>query len=200
MAENETTPKICKIDGCGKKHMAKGLCSRHYYKLRYNGDPLGGRETLKGGPVEWIKANVDYNEPDCLIFPFSRVNGYGRVREGYAHSLMCTLVHGPKPFPKAEVRHSCGKGHLGCLHPSHLSWGTHAENMADRIDHGTSNPGELSPRTKLEEHEVLLVLALCSGGQSKRSLASEFGVQRKTIANIVNGRSWSSVTPERGRA
>lgn len=34
------TPKLCSIDGCGKRHKAHGLCSAHYAKLRKYGDPL----------------------------------------------------------------------------------------------------------------------------------------------------------------
>lgn len=28
------TPRLCTIDGCGRKHLAKGLCRTHYYRAR----------------------------------------------------------------------------------------------------------------------------------------------------------------------
>lgn len=31
--------RACKIDGCDGKHKAQGLCTRHYARLRRNGDP-----------------------------------------------------------------------------------------------------------------------------------------------------------------
>jgi len=31
--------RICSIDGCGKPHLAKGYCSKHYTRLRLHGDP-----------------------------------------------------------------------------------------------------------------------------------------------------------------
>lgn len=37
--------KICSIDGCEEKHMAKGLCPPHYSKWLYYGDPLMEKQT-----------------------------------------------------------------------------------------------------------------------------------------------------------
>lgn len=44
--------RLCSIEGCGVKYLAKGLCSRHYYqakaKLRdYTPDPLPGAEMIE---------------------------------------------------------------------------------------------------------------------------------------------------------
>src|SRR5271157_5589738 len=96
-----------------------------------------------GEPLAWLLAHKDYVGAGCLIWPFGLTNkGYGQVTVGgkntRAHIWMCTAVHGPKPFPKAIVRHfECGNGHLGCCHPAHICWGTEAENKADSIAHGT---------------------------------------------------------------
>jgi len=35
--------KQCNIEGCDKKHVAKGYCIAHYRKFTRYGDPLGGR-------------------------------------------------------------------------------------------------------------------------------------------------------------
>lgn len=39
--------KICKIDGCERKHCALGLCSMHYKRLLKHGDPLYQRKFAK---------------------------------------------------------------------------------------------------------------------------------------------------------
>lgn len=39
------TDKGCKVEGCGKSHVALGYCSRHYGRLKKHGDPL---VTFKG--------------------------------------------------------------------------------------------------------------------------------------------------------
>ena len=31
--------KICKVAGCENKHLAKGLCQKHYWQMRYNTEP-----------------------------------------------------------------------------------------------------------------------------------------------------------------
>ena len=36
--------KICKVDGCNKKHLAKGYCSKHYTRFIKYGDPNKTKE------------------------------------------------------------------------------------------------------------------------------------------------------------
>lgn len=36
-------PRICKVDGCGKPHHARGYCGAHLQRLRRVGSPLGAR-------------------------------------------------------------------------------------------------------------------------------------------------------------
>jgi hypothetical protein len=36
-------PKVCVIEECPNPVLAKGLCSKHYSRLRRNGDPLAGK-------------------------------------------------------------------------------------------------------------------------------------------------------------
>src|SRR3954452_23181247 len=38
---------MCTIEGCGNKPVAKGLCAKHYMRLRRTGDPL---RTRRSGP------------------------------------------------------------------------------------------------------------------------------------------------------
>jgi hypothetical protein len=40
---------ICTIDGCGKEVLARGWCSKHYYRWRRSGDPLTARAKLPNG-------------------------------------------------------------------------------------------------------------------------------------------------------
>jgi hypothetical protein len=60
-------------------------------------------------------------------------DGVGRHRA--THSLVCEAFHGPKPFPKAEVRHLDGTRTNN--DPENLCWGTASENRYDSVRHGT---------------------------------------------------------------
>ena len=63
----------------------------------------------------------------------------GRQKTFGVHNLVCEAFHGPKPFPKAEVRHLDGEGANNVL--DNLCWGTHSENVRDTIRHGRNVNG-----------------------------------------------------------
>lgn len=61
---------------------------------------------------------------------------HGDVRRKYfAHVLVCTAFHGPKPSPGHECRHLDGSRTHN--KPGNLQWGTRSENALDRVRHGT---------------------------------------------------------------
>ena len=150
--------------------------------------------TPKGLPLAWLMMHVDFDEDDCLLWPFSHGGrGYGRLRiDGrlqQAHRIMCKYRHGPPPTPVHEAAHSCGNGHLGCVHPMHVSWKTPKENQADKIIHGTSNRGNRSARTKLTQADVLAIRA--AEGTPHRLLAIEYGVAESTISCVIRRHKWA---------
>jgi hypothetical protein len=185
--------KTCSISNCGKAPHAKGYCSSHYDRLRKHGDPLGGG-TSRGEPMRFVhEVALRHIGDECLIWPFGS-DGYGKLWvEGKvvgAYRYICELVNGPPPTPEHEAAHNCGKGHLGCISPGHLEWKTHAENEADKLEHGTHNRGERHGCAKLSEAAVLEILAL-KGVESQRNLAKRFMISQTTISYIHAGRSWA---------
>jgi hypothetical protein len=184
----------CCIADCFKKRYAHGLCEAHYYRLRRHGDPLGGR-TSPGKPLEWVHQHKTYNSNDCLIWPFAAKdrNGYAMVmldgKITYAHRIMCTIINGDPPTPLHEVAHSCGRGHCGCVNPTHLRWATRSENHADKLLHGTHRRGERCPTGKLTEDQVNQILAL-KGKMSPKDTAKIFDVSLSHICSIQKGRRW----------
>lgn len=125
----------------------------------------------------------------CLIWPFFRnhegygVLGYfGKVRK--AHRVMCILVNGEPPDPKLVTAHSCGNGHLGCVHPQHVSWKTIRQNRLDANLHGTGNAP--APR-RLTIDQVETIRA---SSKSYIALAAEFGVKVPTIGKIMRRATW----------
>jgi len=151
--------------------------------------------------IQWLKEHSSYPRQDwCLIWPFSTARGYGHFGHlgvsYYAHVYMCELVHGPAPTDRHQAAHSCGMGHESCVNPHHLSWKTPEENQQDKRLHGTAQKhGRL--RFKLSMEEVAHIRAL-AGQKTHDELARLFGVSRRNIGAIIDGRSWgptSSIVP-----
>jgi hypothetical protein len=132
-----------------------------------------------------------YDGNECLIWPYARIKaGYAQLGGGkYVHRLACEELYGPPPTPEHEAAHSCGNGHLGCVAKRHLSWKTHAENMADKLIHGTHNRGERQGRSKLTEANVREIRQL-NGIFLDREIAAIFGVSRGTINDIMRRTTW----------
>lgn len=68
-----------------------------------------------------------------------------------------------------------------------LRWGTHKENAADKILHGTHQYGEFCPRSKLTEAQAIAIL---ESPNTHSAIAKEFGVCRSTVTAIKAGRNW----------
>lgn len=64
--------RLCSVDGCGKPHLARGLCNKHYLRLRIHG------HALAGGPE---RHQADFcSDQSCNRRHFSR----GLCRRHYA--------------------------------------------------------------------------------------------------------------------
>lgn len=191
--------KECSVEGCIKQQFARGLCGTHYNKLRRYGDVNAGR-VADGSGLQWIIDNMFHEGDECLIWPYS-LTKKGRARAIYqgkrifAQRLMCMIRHGKPPTPEHETLHSCGKGHLGCMHPDHMKWGTHAENMAEMAEHGTSNHGEKNPFAKLTEPDVMKIKRLLLDGMSRKNISTLYPVSEAMIGSIDRGESWARVEP-----
>lgn len=187
----------CSIDGCNTSHYGKGLCRKHYTSLRKHGDPLKVTGNTPSGEVQnYLRSAVlPYEGDECLIWPYNRYNnGYGQMWFGgkmcTVHRVVCEAVHGVPLPPADHAAHSCGNGRRGCVNPKHLSWKTPAENMADKIFHGTSTRGEKHNMVKLTEAQVREIISL-KGKEVQRDIASRFGVSRAAISCIHRGKSWA---------
>lgn len=93
-------------------------------------------------------------------------------------------------IPELDVLH----GGNGTLDNSlvNLRWGTHQENMMDKVQSGTSNRGERSATHKLTEKQVNDIrneLKNPYWGIS-RDLAEIYGVDASIISHIKAGRIW----------
>lgn len=189
--------RICAIDGCCKPARARGWCLGHYKRWRNHGDPLaGGRmRPNKGAVPEWVREHVSFKGDECLVWPFARdPNGYAVLNVGgrkrFAHRVMCEAAHGTSPSRHHYACHTCGKGHEGCVNPTHLRWGTPSENIADTVEHGTAYRGEACVAAKLTEADVQAI-RLLDGRLPPEEIAQKFGVARRTISDVLARKTWA---------
>lgn len=87
----------------------------------------------------WVKAHKDFVGSECLLFP-SMAKGFPvgvkyNFREMVAARAMLIMTQGLPPNPKMLAVHKCGNGHLSCVNPRHLAWGTAADNAKDAVLH-----------------------------------------------------------------
>lgn len=141
-----------------------------------------------------IKWKVEDN--GCWICTSHRTNkrGYPKIRVGKKLKLMSHVmyerVHGEGTIGKFHVLHSCDNPR--CINPSHLSLGTHQENMRQMSERGrvVTRRGTNHHFNKLSVEDVLFIR---SSDVSSRVLASQFGVCKSTILRIKNNIIWKEV-------
>lgn len=190
-------PRRCLIEGCEKRHFGHGWCVAHYKRWLRHGHPLRGGTAL-GVPLRYLHEHVLCHKGDsCLTWPYARnpVSGQAiiavRGKRRIASRVVLELTCGLPPAPHYEAAHTCGKGHEGCVNPSHLAWKTHVENLADKLVHGTHNRGERNHMTKLTEADVHSIRELFVLGVGECKIAKRFGVSDGAINAIRRGRSWA---------
>lgn len=196
-----TTANLCSVAGCDGAATHKGWCKSHYLRWRRHGTPLGGkgpRGASQGSPRQFLEGVVMLHAGDeCLFWPFARYeSGYPQITVDGCHQsltrLICARVNGDAPTPEHDAAHSCGKGHLGCVNPRHLSWKTKPENATDKLAHGTDNRGERHNLAVLTEADVREILALGSA-VPQREIAARFGVAQATINDIQRRKIWKHI-------
>lgn len=135
---------------------------------------------------------------DCWLWlgaPDGR--GYGKFMLGgkrySVHNLSLILDRGRDP-ERPYACHHCDVPL--CVNPSHLYWGTAADNVGDMISRGRfkDNKGTSNGRCKLDEEQVKEIRALHETGPcSHEDIAIRFGVTQSTVSKIVNRKSWRHV-------
>lgn len=157
----------------------------------------------QGEGIRFLREHVNHEGVECLLWPLSCDDkGYAIVsingRVSKAARIMCELVNGPPPTPKHESAHSCGHGHLACVHPKHVLWKTRAANQQDRRKHGTAGRPGVIGRSKLTPQQIAEIRSL-TDYMTQRELAAKFNCHPSNISKILNGARWQK-TPDWLRA
>ena len=128
----------------------------------------------------------------CIPWP-GRLNrdGYGSItihhRVLLAHRVVWESAFGPLPFGTV-LRHDCDNRR--CINLGHLRSGTHADNVADKVERDRQAKGEQNGRAVLAEDDVGTIRVAYAEGWPVVELARHFGVTHKTIRSVIDGRTW----------
>jgi hypothetical protein len=128
---------------------------------------------------------------------------YGAVAKTYrAHRIAYFLETG-EDLGDHEGMHSCDNRR--CCNPSHVSRGTHKENLTDMRAKGRAgdcrNFGENHGRCVLTDARVAQLKAdRLHGVHSERSLAEKYGISPSQVHRILRGQSRAVPTPQREAA
>lgn len=149
----------------------------------------------------WKKVAITANSDLCWQW-----TAY-RDKEGYGHFChkantlshrIAWEIYNDKSAGNLKVLHSCDNP--SCVNPKHLSLGTQADNIADMMLKGRSaskekrslpKRGELNPSHKLTHEQVLYIRKrYAEGGITNKQLATEMGISRTMIYQIVKYKKW----------
>jgi hypothetical protein len=129
--------RVCKIDGCDKRVLARGWCRTHYTRWYERGTTelrgLAGRRRRPVKPLEerfWAKVQ---RTDGCWIWQGGKSKlGYGSIWGGpgnprhlMAHRVSWELVNGPIP-DGLHIDHLCRNP--SCVNPAHLEPVTRSVN------------------------------------------------------------------------
>lgn len=118
--------------------------------------------------------------------------GYLRVVIGHKRYFVHRLVaekYVPNPFKKEQVNHKDGNKHNNC--DSNLEWTTNKENRLHAIENGLHLCGDRCSYAKLTSKDVMRILN--DKEHNFTELGKMFNVNRKTISNIKNGKTWKQL-------
>ena len=143
------------------------------------------------GCWEWT-ANLIWNG-----YGHFRLNGKVVLAHRYSYVLNHPLTIDLLKHPDICVCHRCDN--RKCVNPAHLFLGSVADNNKDRDAKGRGKTGDkrgekhhLSKLTETDVREIRIKYA--NGGMKYPQLALEYGVNKSTVGDIIQRRTWSHIT------
>lgn len=174
---------LCRCD-CGDERIRRGVYLRTMVYAYCNACPPEIRFWLHVKKTEacwlWTGAPAD--------------DGYGQFKVERktvrAHRFSYTLHYGVEPGDLC-VCHACDTPL--CVRPAHLFLGTQQDNENDKLAKKRQALGEKNGNAVLDALAVQRLRELRAAGSSYRVLATEFGLDHTTVAQIVRRKTWRHV-------
>lgn len=187
--------KVCSVDDCNNKIIAKGYCPKHYTRLTRYGDPLFPG-LIGGGRPKKINFKVVNG---CFVLTSHKLNdgGYSEImikgRTQKIHRHIYEQCFGEIP-DGLVVRHKCDN--RACINPEHLEIGTQWDNMQDMVNRDRQLKGSRKPMSKLDEDRVMEIKKKIRNGMKNVDLAKEYKVDDSVISDIRHNKLWKHVKLE----
>jgi len=141
----------------------------------------------------WASVNIG-QENECWEW-LGYCQSYGKVHYQHklwlAHRLAHFLTYGCILTKQQCVCHMCDNPK--CCNPKHFFIGSQADNRADCVIKQRQAKGETNSQTKLSADNVIRLRNMFAEGVSKHALSREFGINRKTVTDIVRRNIWKHV-------
>lgn len=189
------TPETC-LYCDNPKILAKQMCAAHYGRWRRGVDlnkPLQ-RRLVTDDLEERLRYYAPEGDPDeCWLWTGALNKGYGSMsvsgsKKREAHIVAWEIANG-RSAKGLIIRHSCDNP--PCTNPSHLFDGTHADNVADKVEKGRQSAGEAHGNAKLTSDAVDEIRDLyATGAWTQQQLADLHGVSRPLVSLVVNRKVW----------
>lgn len=131
----------------------------------------------------------------CIEWPgYRNAQGYGRInrqcRVQFVHRWAWAQTYGPIPEGMI-LRHRCDNP--PCYRLDHLVLCSRRENTDDMVQKGRQAVGH-RVHGRLTESDVRAIRRRAASGETRASLAAEFGTAHSNVSNIVNRKIWRSVS------
>lgn len=145
-----------------------------------------------------LLAKIVVAENGCFIFVGSlNADGYGKMDIWEDHSVTTHRLAWELEFGEIPdglcVLHNCpGGDNPACVNPAHLFLGTSIDNRADCVSKNRHAKGERQGHAKLTVDQVREIRRL-QNDYSRSVLAGKFGVSKRTVQFIIQGKTWKSV-------
>lgn len=161
---------------------------------------------LNQATVDRFWEKVDRRSPDeCWLWTASlNTSGYGRFKiTSYkmAHANRVALVLGTmEDYTDLQALHSCDTP--ACCNPSHLRWGTHDDNMRDKLERGRNRTGnqsgEANGRAKITAADIADIIRMFRYGYSNCDIARIKPISHAMVSKIRVGKMWRPVAASLG--
>lgn len=188
--------RLCTLDNCLNKHMAKGLCRKHYARMKRNTPEITWSDlSMQERFLRKTKKNI---ETGCIEWiGYKNSDGYGTFRNNgkmiKAHRF--AYIQRFSEIPKKKcVCHKCDNP--SCVNVEHLFLGTHEENMVDRGIKGRMIPppcGKDNWGAILTESQVIKIRELINIGMKPKNIRETFNIAKTTFYDIKKRRTWKNI-------